>query len=42
MLPFPQLRAEPELVALSEPDRYPIDRGRILSSSGLDVGPDAV
>jgi sulfhydrogenase subunit alpha len=37
---FPELDWEPaEFVALSEPDRYPIDLGRIVSSRGLDVAP---
>jgi coenzyme F420-reducing hydrogenase alpha subunit len=38
-LPIPQARREPELVALSEPGRYPIDLGRIVSSHGLDIAP---
>jgi len=37
---FPELDWEPaEFVALSEPDRYPIDLGRIVSSHGLDIAP---
>jgi sulfhydrogenase subunit alpha len=37
---FPELDWEPaEFVALSEPDRYPIDLGRIVSSQGLDIAP---
>jgi sulfhydrogenase subunit alpha len=37
---FPELDWEPaEFVALSEPDRYPIDLGRIVSSRGLDIAP---
>ena len=40
-LSFPELACEPELVALSEPGRYPIDRGRIISDRGLDLEPAA-
>ena len=37
---FPELDWEPaEFVALSEPDRYPIDLGRIVSNHGLDIAP---
>jgi coenzyme F420-reducing hydrogenase alpha subunit len=36
---FPEVDWDPELVALSEPDRYPIDLGRILSNRGLDIVP---
>ncbi len=39
-LPFPDVALEPELVALREPGRYPIDLGRIVSSTGLDIAPD--
>jgi coenzyme F420-reducing hydrogenase alpha subunit len=38
-LPFPDVRREPELVAIAEPGRYPIDRGRIVSDRGLDIAP---
>jgi coenzyme F420-reducing hydrogenase alpha subunit len=38
-LSFPELACEPERVALSEPGRYPIDRGRIVSDRGLDLEP---
>ena len=38
-LTFPDVDWEPELVALSEPDRYPIDLGRIVSNRGLDIAP---
>jgi coenzyme F420-reducing hydrogenase alpha subunit len=38
-LSFPELVCEPETVALSEPGRYPIDRGRIVSDRGIDIGP---
>lgn len=36
-LTFPEVDREPELVALSEPGRYPIDLGRIVSDRGLDI-----
>jgi coenzyme F420-reducing hydrogenase alpha subunit len=36
-LDFPDLEVDAELVALGQPDEYPIDRGRIGSSAGLDV-----
>ncbi len=36
---FPELDWAPELVALSEPGRYPIDLGRIVSDRGLDIAP---
>jgi coenzyme F420-reducing hydrogenase alpha subunit len=36
---FPDVDWDPELVALSEPGRYPIDLGRIVSSRGLDIAP---
>jgi len=36
---FPEVAWDPELVALSEPDRYPIDLGRIVSNRGLDIAP---
>jgi sulfhydrogenase subunit alpha len=36
-LPFPDVELDTELVALSEPGRYPIDRGRIVSDAGLDI-----
>jgi coenzyme F420-reducing hydrogenase alpha subunit len=38
-LPFPDVRREPELVALAEPGAYPIDLGRIISDRGLDIAP---
>jgi coenzyme F420-reducing hydrogenase alpha subunit len=40
-LPFPEVSCRPELVALREPDRYPIDLGRIASDQGLDIEPSA-
>jgi sulfhydrogenase subunit alpha len=36
---FPEVEWDPELVALSEPGRYPIDLGRIVSNRGLDIAP---
>ena len=36
-LDFPDLEVDAELVALGQPGEYPIDRGRIGSSAGLDV-----
>jgi sulfhydrogenase subunit alpha len=38
-LPFPDVEHAPELLALSDPDDYPIDRGRIRSDAGLDLAP---
>jgi sulfhydrogenase subunit alpha len=34
---FPDYEQDYELVALSQPEEYPIDRGRIVSSRGLDI-----
>ena len=34
---FPDYQRDYELVALSHPDEYPIDRGRLVSSAGLDI-----
>ncbi|HEX2377694.1 MAG TPA: Ni/Fe hydrogenase subunit alpha [Gaiellales bacterium] len=34
---FPDYEQDYELVALDEPDEYPIDRGRIASNRGLDI-----
>ncbi len=34
---FPDYDRDYELVALSQPGEYPIDRGRIVSSAGLDI-----
>jgi sulfhydrogenase subunit alpha len=39
-LDFPDYEQDYELVALSEPDEYPIDRGRIVSNRGLDISVD--
>jgi sulfhydrogenase subunit alpha len=36
-LDFPEYEQEYELVSLSEPGEYPIDRGRIVSSNELDI-----
>jgi sulfhydrogenase subunit alpha len=36
-LDFPDYHQDYELVALSEPDEYPIDQGRIVSNRGLDI-----
>jgi len=38
-LPIPELEQEYEFVALSEPDRYAVEGGRLVSSSGLDLTP---
>jgi coenzyme F420-reducing hydrogenase alpha subunit len=41
-LPFPELEREYEFVALRSPvAEYPIDRGRIVSSRGIDVAAEA-
>jgi sulfhydrogenase subunit alpha len=37
-LDFPDYEQDYELVSLSAPGEYPIDRGRIVSSTGLDIG----
>lgn len=36
-LDFPDYEQDYELVALSDPELYPIDKGRIVSSAGLDI-----
>ena len=38
-LPLPSRRRELELVALRHPAEYPMNEGRIVSSSGLDLAP---
>ena len=38
-LPIPELEQDYEFVALSEPDTYAIEGGRLRSSGGLDIGP---
>ena len=40
-LPFPDVERDHELVALHVDGEYPIDRGRIVSSAGLDIGVEA-
>jgi sulfhydrogenase subunit alpha len=40
-LPFPDFEHDHELVALGADAEYPIDRGRIASSGGLDIAPSA-
>ena len=39
---FPDVEVDYELVALAHPDDYPIERGRIVSSGGLDIAPARV
>jgi coenzyme F420-reducing hydrogenase alpha subunit len=38
-LEFPELEMEYEYVALRHPTEYPMNEGRIVSSSGLDISP---
>ena len=38
-LPFPDFERDVELVSISEPGEYPIDRGRLVSNRGLDIAP---
>jgi sulfhydrogenase subunit alpha len=38
-LPFPDFDQDYEFVALRDPDRYAIEDGRLISSSGLEIGP---
>lgn len=38
-LPFPDVELAPELVALSDPGRYPIDVGKIAFGFGLEIDP---
>lgn len=38
---FPDFDREPLLLALRDADEYAIDGGRIVSSDGLDIGPEA-
>ena len=35
---FPEFERDYEMVSLSHPDEYPMNEGRIVSSSGLDIG----
>lgn len=39
-LEFPELDEDYEFVALSHPEDYPLERGRLLSSRGLDIAPN--
>jgi coenzyme F420-reducing hydrogenase alpha subunit len=39
-LPFPDVEEDFHFVALRERDRYAIESGRLVSSGGLDIGPD--
>ena len=39
-LPIPDFEQDYEFVALSEPDTYAIESGRLVSSSGLDIAPE--
>jgi coenzyme F420-reducing hydrogenase alpha subunit len=38
-LDFPDFEQDYEFVALRDPDRYAIEDGRLVSSSGIDIGP---
>ena len=38
-LPFPEFEQDYEFVALRAPDAYAIEGGRLVSGSGLDIGP---
>jgi sulfhydrogenase subunit alpha len=38
-LDFPDFERDVELVSLSEPGEYPIERGRLASNRGLDIAP---
>jgi sulfhydrogenase subunit alpha len=38
-LDFPEFEQDYEFVALRHPDRYAIEDGRLVSGSGLDIGP---
>ena len=38
-LDFPDFEQDYEFVALRDPDRYAIEDGRLVSSSGLEIGP---
>jgi coenzyme F420-reducing hydrogenase alpha subunit len=38
-LDFPELEEDYEFVALSDPGRYPLEGGRLVSSRGLDIAP---
>ncbi len=36
-LPFPEYEDDPELVSLVDPEEYPLERGRVGSTAGLDI-----
>jgi coenzyme F420-reducing hydrogenase alpha subunit len=38
-LPFPRVERKPELLALSDPDGYPVDRGTVVSDAGIQFAP---
>jgi coenzyme F420-reducing hydrogenase alpha subunit len=38
-LPFPSFEHDYDFVALSHPDEYPFNEGRLISSKGLDIDP---
>ena len=38
-LDFPEFERDVEMVSLSQPGEYPIDRGRLVSNRGLDIAP---
>ncbi len=40
-LPIPQLEQEYNFVALSQPEAYAVEGGRLVSSGGLDLEPDS-
>jgi coenzyme F420-reducing hydrogenase alpha subunit len=40
-LDFPDLERDYEFVSLRHPDEYPFNEGRIVSSGGIDISPDA-
>ena len=40
-LPMPDCRRDYEFVALRHPSEYPMNEGRIVSSRGLSIGPEA-
>jgi sulfhydrogenase subunit alpha len=39
-LEFPEFEQDYDFVALRQPDRYAIEDGRLVSSGGLDIGPE--
>lgn len=40
-LPFPDVELSPEYAALSDPERYPIDLGKVAFTGGLEIEPGA-